>query len=86
VARGSPAVAIDGLDQIRSFQLSYSSLSACWIMASPLADISFHCAAEFASSYCSCVISSPGGESHVTSLTSRPKAALRIKTAKNRRE
>ena len=37
---GSPS------DHIRSFQLSQSSLSACWIIASPLARISADCEAR----------------------------------------
>src|ERR1700693_4513830 len=37
---GSPSL------HIRSFQLSQSSLSACWIVASPLARISADCAAR----------------------------------------
>jgi hypothetical protein len=37
---GSPS------DHIRSFQLSQSSLSACWISASPLARISIDCEAR----------------------------------------
>src|ERR1700710_1718364 len=74
---GSPSL------HIRSFQLSQSNLSACWISAAPLARISADCAARMP------VIARPFPNSFVRAFRSRPDSGVGwcfgvIRTSKRR--